>query len=156
MLGVVSTIAFVAIFGFVNSIDEKVVPEKKWVIAPRFLTLQKGITKEEARKWMENEYLPLYRHYAGWNAMLGEPLRSSGWDAPNSEANEKGDFVLMFFFDTQETRDYYFPLDGSWRDNKEISQVLKDHKSTWEQLFGKYFVQNKFKSEEYLMYARAK
>ena len=72
LLGILTTVAIVVILGFVPK-KGSIIPKKEWVVAPRFLTLQKGITKEQAREWMENEYLPLYRHYSGWNAELGEP-----------------------------------------------------------------------------------
>jgi hypothetical protein len=72
ILGIITTLIGVAIFGFINHKKEGDIPRKEWIIAPRFLTLQKGITKEQAREWMEKEYLPLYRQLPGYNAMLGE------------------------------------------------------------------------------------
>ena len=154
MLGSLTTIVMIVVFGFIIEKNDSTIPEKEWIIAPRFLTLQDGITKEEARKWMENEYLPLYRYYSGWNAMLGEPLRSGGWGTPNNKAKEKGDFVLFYIFDTQKTRDHYFPLDGSW--SAEVLNVLEKHQSTWDKFFGTYFIQDKYQNEAYLMFASAK
>ena len=131
-------------------------PEKEWIIAPRFLTLKDGIAKEEARKWLEEEYLPLYRYYPGWNAMLGEPVGSGSWTESNDNARRKGDFVLIYFFDSKAAKEHYFPPNMNWWEGKEISDVLKKHQSTWDKLFGKYFVQDKYQMEEYLMFARAK
>ena len=103
---------------------------------------------------MEKEYLPLYRYYSGWNAMLGEPIKSGEWGKPNNNAKEKGDFVLIYSFDSPRTLNHYFPADGSWSD--EVNKVIKDHQSTWDKLFGKYFVQDKYQMEEYLMFASSK
>lgn len=153
LLGVIATIVSLAIFGFFHKNDSPA-PKKEWIIAPRFLTLQKGITKEEARKWMEEEWLPLYRHYSGWNAMLGEPISSGGWGKPDNKAKEKGDFVLIYFFDSPATRDHYFPPNGPWSD--EVLKVISDNQATWDALFGKYFIQDKYQNEEYLMFASAK
>lgn len=66
---------------------------------------------------MENEYLLLYREFPGFNAMLGEPLKSGRWGTTNNNAKEKGDFVVIYFFDTKKTKDHYFPEDGGWSDD---------------------------------------
>ena len=94
LLGIVTISALVALFGFISYVKGPDVPDKEWIIAPRFLTLQEGVSKEEARNWLINEYLLLYREFPGWNAMLGEPLRSGGWGTENNVAKEKGDFVI--------------------------------------------------------------
>lgn len=156
LFGVITVLAVLSIFSFVSKQDKSVPPEKNWIIAPRFLTLQEGISKEEAREWMENEYLPLYRYYPGWNVMLGEPLSSGTWTETNDNAREKGDFVMIYLFDTKAAKEHYFPPGKNWWEGKEISEVLKNHNSTWEKFFGKYFVQDKYQNEEYLMFARAK
>jgi hypothetical protein len=154
LFGIFATFIVVAIFGFINNKDEQDLPRKEWIIAPRFLTLQKGITKEQAREWMEKVYLPLYRHYSGWNAQLGEPTASGKWGTSDNTAKEKGDFVLIYFFDSPRTRDHYFPPNGSW--SEEIQKVLAEHKSTWDDFFGKYFIQDKYQNEEFTMFASAK
>ncbi len=154
LLGIMAALIAIAILGFINNESKQEIPKKEWIIAPRFLTLQKGITKEQAREWMENEYLPLYRYYTGWNAQLGEPTGSGKWEIPDNTAKEKGDFVLIYFFDSTRTRDHYFPPNGPW--SEEIQKVLAEHKSTWEDLFGKYFIQDKYQNEEYTMFASAK
>ncbi len=156
LLGVITMITLLAILSFTNGIEESDIPEKEWIIAPRFLTLQEGVTKEEAREWMENEYLPLYRHYPGWNAMLGEPTSSGSWTTSNNNAVGKGDFVLIYLFDTKAAKEHYFPPGINWWEGKEISQVLQDHQATWDKFFGKYFIQDKYQNEEYSMFARAK
>jgi hypothetical protein len=145
---------FLAVSAFANAIDEARLPDRKWIIAPRFLTLQQGISKEEAREWLTNEYLPLYRQYPGFNAMLGEPLRSGGWGTTDNKVKEKGDFVLIYVFDTKETKDRYFPESGGWSD--EIATGVAKHQATFDKLFGKYFVQDKYQMEEYVMFASAK
>jgi hypothetical protein len=38
----------------------------------------------------------------------------------------------------------------------EILKVIKENQSTWDALFGKYFVQEKYQMEEYLMFATGK
>ena len=156
LLGILSVMVLFGILSFTNILNQSETPDKEWVIAPRFLTLQEGITKEEALEWMEDEYLPLYRYYPGWNAMLGEPIRSGGWGTQNNTAKEKGDFVLIYFFDTKATEDHYFPPNSNWWEQKDISYVLEHHKTTVDKLFGKYFIQDKYQIEEYLMFARAK
>ncbi|GAA4457109.1 hypothetical protein GCM10023189_27320 [Nibrella saemangeumensis] len=153
LFGVMATITALAVYGFFQKI-ETTIPKKEWIIAPRFLTLQKGVTKEQAREWMEKEYLPLYRYYSGWNAELGEPTGSGKWGKSDNTAKEKGDFVLIYFFDSPRTRDHYFPPNGPW--SEEIQKVLAEHKSTWDDLFGKYFIQDKYQNEEYTMFATAK
>lgn len=153
MLGILTIITILVIFSFTNEIKEPIVPDKEWIIAPRFLTLQEGITKEEAREWLENEFLHIYREFPGFNAMVGEPLKSGGYGTFDNKVKEKGDFVLVFFFDTKETMDRYFPEDG-WSD--EIVNGVAKHQSTYDTLFDKYFVQDKHQMEEYLMFARAK
>jgi len=153
LLGIITAIAVFAVFGFDNQTNEPEHPKKEWVIAPRFLTLQKGISKEEARKWMEEEWLPGYRNYPGFNAMLGEPINSGTWTTTNNNAKEKGDFVLIYFFDSKVAKERYFTPTGL---SDEIMKVIKEHQSTWDALFGKYFVQDKYQMEEYLMFATAK
>ena len=154
-LGVLSTTVILIIFGFVYEINEPSdVPDKEWIIAPRFLTLQESVSKEEAREWLVNEYLLLYREFPGWNAMLGEPLRSGGWGTENNIAKEKGDFVLYYIFDTKRTKDFYFPEDGSW--SEAVVNGIAKHQSTFDKLFGKYFIQDKYQNEEYLMFASSK
>lgn len=156
LFGIITVLVLLAIFSFTGILDQHEPPEKDWIIAPRFLTLQEGVTKEEARKWMENEYLPLYRFYPGWNVMLGEPISSGGWGTSNNIAVEKGDFVMYYLFDTKATRDHYFPAGINWWEQEDISNVLEHHQATFDKLFGKYFVQEKYQNEEYLMFARAK
>ena len=153
LLGILTAIAALSIFGFENQPKELEHPKKEWVIAPRFLTLQKGISKEEARKWMEEKWLPGYRNYPGFNAMLGEPIKSGTWTTNNNNAKEKGDFVLIYFFDSKVAQERYFTPNGM---SDEIMKVIKEHQSTWDALFGKYFVQDKYQMEEYLMFATAK
>ena len=55
LLGIITTVIILGILSFSNRTNETTIPAKEWVIAPRFLTLQKGIKKEEAREWMEQE-----------------------------------------------------------------------------------------------------
>ncbi len=156
LLGIITTIVILGLLSFTSILDQSEPPDKEWIIAPRFLTLQEGITKEEAREWMESEYLPLYRYYPGWNAMLGEPTSSGGWGTSNNNAKEKGDFVLIYFFDTKAAKEHYFPSGINWWEQEDISHVLELHQATFDKLFGKYFIQDRYQNEEYLMFARAK
>lgn len=156
LLGILAVIAVLGILAFSDISNKPEPPNKEWIIAPRFLTLQEGITKQEAQEWMENEYLPLYRYYPGWNAMLGEPISSGGWGTSNNNAKEKGDFVLFYFFDTKAARDHYFPPNINWWEQENISQVMENHQATFDKLFSKYFIQDKYQNEEYLMFASAK
>lgn len=153
LMGVLTGFTIMFIFGFIYEKND--VPDKEWVIAPRFLKLQDGITKEEAREWVEKEYLPLYRTYPGWNVTLGEPLRSGGWGTTNNNLKEKADFVLIYSFDTRETANLYFGKDPSL--SKLFDDALTKHMSIVEQTyFGKYFIKDKYQMEEYLMFASSK
>lgn len=147
-------IGVVGLLGFAKSPGESRPSANEWIVAPRFLTLKPGISKQEARDWLINEYLPLYRQYPGFNAMLGEPLQSGGWGTSDTSVKEKGDFVLVYVFDTRETKDRYFPPAGGW--SEEIARVVAKHQSTVDQLFGKYFIRERYQMEEYLMFAAAK
>ena len=62
--------------------------------------------------------------------------------------------MLIYFFDSPRTRDQYLPPDGRW--SEEIQKVLAEHKSTWDDFFGKYFIQDKYQNEEFTMFASAK
>lgn len=73
LLGMITVAIVLMVFSFTQKPNQSIPPDKNWIIAPRFLTLQEGVTKGEAREWMENVYLPVYRYYPGWNVMLGEP-----------------------------------------------------------------------------------
>ena len=57
--------------------------------------------------------------------MVGEPLRSGGWGTENNNAKEKGDFVVIYFFDSKQTRDHYFPESGGW--SSDIVNGIKKH-----------------------------
>ncbi|WP_297707930.1 hypothetical protein [uncultured Eudoraea sp.] len=155
IFGVLIATSVLITFGFVYEENESSdTPDKQWVIAPRFYTLQDGVSKEEAREWLENEYLLLYREFPGFNCQVGEPVSSGGWGTKDNKAKDKGDFVMVYFFDSKETRDYYFPEDGSW--SEAIVNGIAKHQSTFDQLFGKYFIQDKYQNEEYMMFASSK
>jgi hypothetical protein len=154
LLGSSAIIIAMVTFGFVNKKTESDITKKEWIISTRFLTLQKGITKEQAKEWMENEYLTLYTNWPGFNAMVGEPTKSGKWGESDDKVKQKGDFVIVYTFDSKKTLDRYFPPDGTWSD--EIKKVLAEHKSIWDDYFGKYFVQDKYYMEQYLMFASAK
>jgi hypothetical protein len=151
ILGMITSIIIFASLG-VNKSNLSPAPTKEWVIAPRFLTLQEGISKEEAREWLENEYLFLYREFPGFNAMVGEPISSAGWGTTNNNEKEK-DFVMIYFFDSKESLDHYFP-NGEY--SNEIKEGIKKHQPTFDKLFGKYFLEGKYQYEDYLMFASSK
>jgi hypothetical protein len=88
--------------------------------------------------------------------MLGEPTSSGTWTESNDNARNKGDFVMIYLFDTKAAKDHYFPSGMNWWEQEDISQVLEDHQATFDLLFGKYFGQDRYQNEEYLMFARAK
>ena len=153
LLGVLTVFTIMFTFGFINEKND--VSDKDWIIAPRFLKLQDGITKEEAREWVEKEYLPLYRKYPGWNVTFGKPLRSGGWGTTNNNLKEKADFVLIYSFDNSNTASLYFPKDGGT--SKLFADDLTKHMSVVNNtFFGKYFVRDEYQIEEYLMFASSK
>ena len=153
LIAAVITATVVLIFGFNyqnNRTTHK--SDKTWVIAPRFLYLKEGVLKDEARRWLENDYFPVYREFPGFNAMLGEPVKSAKWGSRDSTDKEK-DFVVIDFFDSKETYDRYFPKEGF---GSEIVEGIKKHQSTVDKLFGKYFLKEKYQFEDYLMFASSK
>jgi hypothetical protein len=153
LIGAMITMSIVVTLAFHDTKNEAAgSPEKTWVIAPRFLHLKEGVSKNEARTWLEKEYLPLYRQFPGFNAMLGEPVKTAGWGGTDSTGKEK-DFVIIYFFDSKETYDRYFPKEGL---NEEIKEARKRNQSVIDRLFGKYFIQEKYQFEDYLMYASSK
>lgn len=153
LIGAMITILIATILGFYYEKNEVVnLPDKTWVIAPRFLHLKVGVSKSEAQGWLEKEYLPIYRQFPGFNAMLGEPVKTAGWGAKDSSGKEK-DFVIIYFFDCKETYDRYFPKEGL---NEEIAEVRKRNQPIIDKLFGKYFMEEKYQFEDYMMYASSK
>ena len=101
LLGILATSAIFVILGFAfNNRKSNTMTDYKWIIAPRFYTLQDGVTKQEARKWIEDEYIKLYREFPGFNCHVGEVVSSSGWGTPNDNYKTKGDFVMVYFFDS--------------------------------------------------------
>ncbi len=153
LIGAVIALSIVTIFGFYNKTNEVAnLPDKAWIIAPRFLYLKDGISKDEARSWLEKEYLPIYRQFPGFNAMLGEPAKTAGWGSKESKDKEK-DFVIIYFFDAKETYDRYFPKEGF---GEEMKEGIKRNQLTIDKLFGKYFTREKYQFEDYMMYASSK
>lgn len=153
VLVLVTTLTVFIVFGFSPEPQDPEMPSNEWIIAPRFLKLKEGVNKEEVREFMVNVYLPIYRHWAGWNAMLGEPQYSGGWGTYDKALKEKADFILVYFFDSKSTMNHYFPPGGEW--SEEVTDVIKEHQSTWDK-FESYFDQDKYTVESYLMYASAK
>ena len=108
LIAVLATASLAMILGFGSQVKQTTQSSgKAWVIAPRFLYLKEGVSKDEARKWLENEYLPLYKQFPGFNAMLGETFKSAKWGSRDSTDKDK-DFVVIYFFDSKETFDRYF------------------------------------------------
>ena len=153
LMGFIITVALVTTMGFYykNKASETL-PGKSWLIAPRFLYLKAGISKDEARNWLEKEYLPLYRQFPGFNAMLGEPVKTARWGSIDSTEKDK-DFVIIYLFDSKETYDRYFPKEGQ---GEEIKEGTRRNQATIDKFFGKYFIYEKYQFEDYLMYASSK
>jgi hypothetical protein len=55
---------------------------------------------------------------------------------------KKGDFVLVYMFDSKYTHQRYFPPDGSFGD--EINKVYEENKTTCDDFHNKYFVLEKY------------
>ena len=117
------------------------------VISVKYLTLQEGVDSEEAREFMENEYLQVYSELPGFNVKVGQP-------DPTRIDDSAPDFVIIYIFDSKWTRDHYFPEPDVWSD--EIHRAIEKNQSAFDRLFGVYFVQSKYESHEYIMFARAK
>ncbi len=121
-------------------------PDYEQVIAVKYLTLQEGVDPQEAREFMENEYLKLYSELPGFNVKVGQPERQGNpFDAQSYSANDsEPDFVLFYIFDSKWTRDYYFPEPDEW--SEEIHRAIEKNQSAVDKLFGVYFVQSVFDS----------
>jgi len=88
--------------------------------------------------------------------MIGKPVKSGGLGKPNdNKAQEKGDFVLIYFFDSKESAKHYFPS-GSHSRSDALKNGIAKHQSAFDNLFGKYFIQDKYYTEAYSMSLSAK
>lgn len=130
-------------FGVTHFTHEMTTPDNEWIVSVRNLTVQEGIDKDEARQFLETEYLTLFKQLPGFNAMVGVPERGV----------QQGDFVLIYMFDSKWTRDHYFPGEGEL--SEEIQEIIE--KPEFTQFLGKYFTQEGYDNyRDYLMFARAK
>lgn len=120
--------------------------DNQWIVSPRYLTLQDGVEKEEAREFLVNEYLNLYKELPGFNAAVGEPERG--------DVNVDFDFVMIYTFDSKWTRDHYFPEEDVYSD--EVIQAVEKYQDTYDKLFGYYFKEEQYSYKDFLMFARAK
>jgi hypothetical protein len=152
--GVLATLIFLAILSFQGDKHENNYPKKEWIIESKYLHLQKGVNKQEAREWLEKNYLPIYREYPGFNAILGEHTGGAIWGEQFSVDKSKGDFVIFYIFDTKQTKDFYFPKDGPW--NELVQNAMKKYQPTVDDFFGKYIDKKKYYMNEYTIYASAK
>jgi hypothetical protein len=146
LLGIISATAIFSVIAFTNSSNKTNELNKEWIVGPRYLTLQEGVSKEEARAFFENEYLEIYNELPGFNASVGivDPNRGKG----------RGDFIMIYTWDSKWTRDYYFPKAGERND--QVKEAIEKHQDTYDKLFGKYFIKDEYYYEAYLMFASAK
>jgi len=103
---------------------------------PRLSRLTAIIAQLQSKRMVTANYLPMYLEFPGWNAMVGELVKSRGWGTPDNKVKEKGDFVFIYVFVSIETKEHYFPGDGSWTDAV-VSGIAK-HQSAFDDFFDKY------------------
>ena len=151
VLGVLTTLTMVALLSFQN--DENDYPKKEWIIESKYLHLQDGISKEEAREWIEKNYLPLYREIPGLNVIFGEHTGSALWGGEWAIDPSKGDLVMFYIFDSKYTKDLYFPQGGPMHEL--VQNALKKHPVT-KDFWGKYVDQDKYLMTEYKIFTSAK
>jgi hypothetical protein len=152
-LGVLITLVFLTTFSFQNHQIDNEYPKKEWIIESKYLHLQKGVSKEEAREWIEKNYLPMYRELPGFNAILGEHTGGGLMGGKWSVDTSKGDLVIFYIFDSKRTKDFYFPQNGPW--NELILNAYKKHPIV-NDFFGKYIDKGRYDMNEYTIYASAK
>lgn len=140
---IIGSLLTIAITQLINDSENS---ESQWIFSPRYLSLQDGVEKSEARDFLVNEYLKIYKELPGFNAMVGEPERG--------DANVDFDFIMIYTFDSKWTRDYYFPEEDVYSD--QVIQVVEKHQGTYNKLFGYYFKEGEYTYRDYLMFARAK
>ena len=153
VLGAFTTLIFLTIFSFQNDRIEDEYPKKEWIIESKYLHLQNGINKEEAREWIEKNYLPMYREFPGFNAILGEHTGGALWGGEWSVDPSKGDLVIFYIFDSKRTKDFYFPKDGPW--NELVQNAFKKHPIV-NDFFGKYIDKQKYQMNVYTIFSSAK
>jgi hypothetical protein len=117
------------------------------VISVKNLTLQDGVESEEAREFMESEYLQVYSELPGFNPKVGQP-------EPTRAGHAEPDFIMIYIFDSKWTRDRYFPGGDVW--SEEIHSAIEKNQETLDKLFDVYFVEGEYECHEYIMFARAK
>jgi len=132
------------IFAFTNKGNTTEPSENQWIISIHYLTLQDGVDKQDARKYLETEWLKMFRETPGMNAMLGKPDRGGA----------KGDFVIVYTFDSKWTRDYYYPIEGQF--GEPIKKVIEKYKIIYEKIFETYFVGEEYSYDDYLLFAESK
>ena len=153
LLGIVTVLALLAIFSFTGILDQHELPEKKWIIESKYLHLQDGIDKKEATEWIEKNYLPVYREFPGFNAILGEHTGGGLWGGEWTVDPVKGDLVIFYIFDSKRTKDFYFPKDGPWNDL--IKNAMQKYPIV-DDFFRKYVDKEKYQMNEYTIFASAK
>lgn len=117
------------------------------VIAVKHLHLQEGVDPDEARTFLETDFLEIYTELPGFNAQVGLP-------DPTRMDDSGPDFVLIYSFDSKWTRDYYFPEPDQWSDA--VHRAIQKNQVAYDKLFNTYFKQDAYENHEYIVFARAK
>ena len=152
ILGITATLIFLTILSFQNDRSDEY-PKKEWIIESKYLHLQKGVNKEKAREWIEKNYLPMYREFPGFNALLGEHTGGGLWGGKLEIDTSKGDFVIFYIFDSKQTKDFYFPKNGPW--NELVQNAIKRHPIV-NDFFEKYIDKQRYEMNEYTIFATGK
>ena len=152
-IGVLTGLLLITAFSFQFHPKEYGYPDKEWIIESKYLHLQEGIDKEEARNWIEQYYLPVYREFPGFNALLGEHTGGGLWGANLTKDPSKGDLVIFYIFDSKKTKEFYFPEDGPWH---ELVLKAADKYPIIEEFFEKYVDKDQYQMNEYTIFASAK
>ncbi|MDB2606256.1 hypothetical protein N9Y48_00620 [Zobellia sp.] len=66
----------------------------------RLLTLKSGVNTQEFEKYAREQLVSVFRQVPGGEARVAKADRGT----------DKGVYVLIYFFDSKATRDYYYPI----------------------------------------------
>ena len=136
---IISIFCIVLLTGLVDTSNEN-----QKVISIHYLTLKDGISPQKARMYLETEWFKIFEETPGINAALGKPDRGGA----------KGDFVVIYTFDSKWTRDLYYPKDGEY--GEPMRKIVEKYSTIVNKHFETYFVQEEYSYDDYLLFSWAK
>jgi len=76
--------------------------------AVRLMTLKQGVDATEFEKYAKEQLDPAFRNVPGVEARIAKADRGT----------DKGIYLLIYFYDSKATRDYYYPVEGGTEPSK--------------------------------------